>query len=81
MFSSPSEAGVAVQHFFVARLRKLDESARGGPEFHDSSRRRYDLDRIGLLGDDLASVDLKPDALKEFILPNREALLAMAAAG
>lgn len=81
LFSSPSEAGVAVQHFFVARLRKLDESARGGPEFQDSSRGGYVLDRIGLLGDDLASVDLKPGALKEFILANREALLAEAAAG
>lgn len=81
LFSSPSEAGVAVQHFFVARLRKLDESARGGPEFEDASRGRYDLDRIGLLDDDLASVDLKPAALKEFILANREALLAEAAAG
>jgi ADP-ribose pyrophosphatase YjhB (NUDIX family) len=80
LFSSPSEAGVAVQHFFVARLRKLDESARSGPEFQDASRGRYDLDRIALLGDDLASVDLKPDALKEFILANREALLAEAAA-
>jgi ADP-ribose pyrophosphatase YjhB (NUDIX family) len=81
LFSSPSEAGVAVQHFFVARLRKLDESARGGAEFLDASRGGYDLDRIDLLGDDLASVDLKPDALKEFILANREALLGEAAAG
>ena len=29
-----------------------------------------------LRGDDLASVDLKPAALKEFILANRVALLA-----
>jgi len=70
-----------VQHFFVARLKKLDESARSGPEFGDSSRGGYDLDRIGLTGDDLASVDLKPAALKEFILANKEALLAEAAAG
>ena len=79
LFSSPSDAGVAVQHFFVARLKKLDESARSGPEFQDSSRGGYDLDRIGLLGDGLASVDLKPAALKEFILANKEALLAEAA--
>jgi hypothetical protein len=65
----------------VARLRKLDEPARCGPEFLDASRGGYDLDRVGLLGDELASVDLKPDALKEFILANREALLAEAAAG
>jgi hypothetical protein len=38
------------------------------------------VDRVGLLGDDLAGVDLKPGALKEFILANREALLAEAVA-
>lgn len=81
LFSSPSDAGLAVQHFFVARLRKLNESGRSGPEFGDASRGGYDLDRIGLRGDDLVSVDLKPAALKEFILANREALLAEAAAG
>jgi len=81
LFSSPSNAGVAVQHFFVARLKKLDESARSGPEFQDASRGGYDLDRIGLRGDDLALVDLKPTALKEFILANREALLAEVAVG
>ena len=79
--SFPSEAGIAIQHFFVARLRKLDESARSGPEFQDPARGGYDLDRISLLGDDLASVDLKPGALKAFILANREALLAVVAAG
>lgn len=81
LFSSPSDDGVAVQHFFVARLKRLDESARSGPEFQDASRGGYDLDRIGLRGDDLASVDLKPAALKEFILANKEALLTEAAAG
>lgn len=81
LFSSPSNAGIAVQHFFVARLAALDESARSGPEFSDPSRGGYELDRVDLWGDDLASIDLKPTALKEFILANREALLAEAAAG
>lgn len=81
LFSSPSNVGVAVQHFFVARLAALDESARSGPEFSDPSRGGYELDRVDLRGDDLASIDLKPTALKEFILANREALLAEAAAG
>lgn len=80
LFSSPSTAGVDVQHFFVARLGKLDGSARGGPELADASRGEYDVERVSLLGDELASVDLKPGALKEFILANREALLAEAAA-
>jgi ADP-ribose pyrophosphatase YjhB (NUDIX family) len=79
LFSSPSDSGVAVQHFFVARLTKLDESTRSGREFDDPSRGGYDLDRINLRGNDLASIDLKPTALKEFILANREALLVEAA--
>lgn len=78
LFSSPSDAGVAVQHFFVARLVSLDESQRTGPEFSDASRGGYELDRVDLQGDDLGTIDLKPPALKEFILANREALLAEA---
>jgi ADP-ribose pyrophosphatase YjhB (NUDIX family) len=76
LLSTPSDAGVAVQHFFVARLLSLDETARTGPEYHDPSRGGYEVDRIDLRGDDLASVDLKPPALREYILANREALLA-----
>ncbi len=78
LFSSPSDAGVAVQHFFVARLTRLDESARSGPEFSDASRGGYELDRVDLRGDDLAAIDLKPTALKKFILANWEALLVEA---
>ena len=74
--SSSSDAGVAIQHFFVARLTRMDLSARSGPEISDPSRGRYDLDRVDLNGPDLASINLKPPALKEFILANREALLA-----
>jgi ADP-ribose pyrophosphatase YjhB (NUDIX family) len=71
-------AGVVVQHFFVARLAGLDASARGGPEFADPSRGAYEMERVDLFGDALAAVDLKPDELKDFILANREALLAEA---
>lgn len=80
LVSSPSDAGVAVQHFFVARLSALDESARSGPEFNDPSRGGYELERVPLRSEELASIDLKPTALKEFILANTEALLAEAAA-
>ena len=78
LFSSPSATGVAVQHFFVTRLVSLNESERTGPEFDDASRGGYELERVHLRGDDLAAIDLKPAALKEFILANREALLAEA---
>lgn len=74
--SRPSDDGVAVQHFFVARLTTLDWSARSDPEFGDPARGSYELVRVDLHGDDLASIDLVPTALKEFILVNREALLA-----
>lgn len=78
LFSSPSDTGVAIQHFFVARLSSLNEAAHSGPEFSDPLRGTYELDRVDLLGDGWASVDLKPTALKEFILSNREALLVEA---
>jgi ADP-ribose pyrophosphatase YjhB (NUDIX family) len=80
LFSSPSETGIAVQHFFAARLVSLDESQRSGPEFSDVSRGGYELDRVDLWGDDLVAIDLKPTALKEFILANREALMMEAGA-
>jgi hypothetical protein len=67
-----------VQHFFVARLANLDESARSGPKSGDPSRGGYELDRVDLRANELASINLKPTALKEFILANREALLAEA---
>jgi ADP-ribose pyrophosphatase YjhB (NUDIX family) len=76
LFSSPSEEGAAVQHFFVARLAGLDVAARSGPEFADPSRGGYEVNRISLRGDDLVAINLKPTALKDFILANREALLA-----
>lgn len=79
LHSTPSEAGVAVQHFFVARLGTLDADARSGAEFEDASRGGYDLDKVDLTAR-LEDVDLKPSALKEFIVANREALLAEAAA-
>ena len=74
--SRPSRAGVAVQHFFVARLTRLDWSARSDPEFGDPARGSYELELVDQHGDDLASIDLVPAALKQLILANREALIA-----
>ena len=80
LFSSPSPAGVAVQYFFLARLTKLNVEVRSGEEFSDPSRGGYELDLIDLECSDLDAIDLKPVELKEFILANREALLAEVAA-
>ena len=76
--SHSSETGVAVHHFFVTRLVSLDLAARNGPEFNDPSRGAYDPERFDLLGEELSAIDLQPAALKEFILANRQAVLAEA---
>lgn len=78
LVSSPSESGVKIQHFFVARLTSLDLATRNGPELGNPAKGRYDPDRVSLLDDDLAAIDLRPPELKQFILANREALLAEA---
>jgi ADP-ribose pyrophosphatase YjhB (NUDIX family) len=71
-----SATGLHVRHFFVARLVGLDPALRTGPEFTDPARGAYDPYRVDLRGDELEGVDLRPPKLKEFILANREALLA-----
>lgn len=49
-------------------------SSRAGPEFADPSRGAYDLVLVGLRGDGLLVVDLKPVVLKEFVFANRAML-------
>ncbi|MGH3564891.1 MAG: NUDIX hydrolase [Pseudonocardia sp.] len=78
LVSSPADGGVSVQHIFAARLAGIDEQARTGAEYTDPSRGGYELDHVDLRGDALAGIDLKPAALKEFILANRAALLVEA---
>jgi ADP-ribose pyrophosphatase YjhB (NUDIX family) len=79
LFSSPAGEGVAVQHFFVARLTRLDLGARHGPEFQETGRGTCDVDRVALDDSSLDAIDLKPAALKEFVLANRDALLSAVA--
>ncbi|WP_433296135.1 NUDIX domain-containing protein [Pseudonocardia sp. CA-142604] len=76
LVSMPAEGGVSLQHIFAARLSKIDEQARSGEEYADPSRGGYELERVDLRSDALSAVDLKPAVLKEFILANRDALLA-----
>jgi ADP-ribose pyrophosphatase YjhB (NUDIX family) len=84
LHSAPSKTseGLAVHHYFLARLLTMDMAARSGPEFNDPSKGAYELERISLRHgtDELAALDVHPPALKEFILINREILLAEAAA-
>lgn len=74
LFTAPAGAGVSVQHFFVGRLLRLRVEARSGPEFADPARGEYQLDRVAI--DELHTVELRPDALREFIVANKETLLS-----
>lgn len=76
--SSPSEAGPAIQYFFLTRLAVLDTSARSGPEFADPSRGGYEVERVALK--EVETISLQPPELKDFIVANQEALLAEATA-
>lgn len=78
LVSSPADGGVSVQHIFAAHLVGIDKQGRTGEEYTDPSRGGYELDRVDLRGDALTGIDLKPAALKEFILANRAALLVEA---
>jgi 8-oxo-dGTP pyrophosphatase MutT (NUDIX family) len=73
LFTVAAGDGVSVQHFFACRLLRLREDARTGQEFDDPSRGEYQLDLVAI--DKLPTVNLKPDALREFIAANEEALL------
>lgn len=75
LVSGRSARGLQVQHYFVARLVRLDLAARNGPELLDPSRGAYDPDYVDLSEDGLADIDLVPAVLKDFILANRAALL------
>ncbi|GAB4085950.1 hypothetical protein GCM10028784_25800 [Myceligenerans cantabricum] len=76
--SDLTDAGVAIQYFFIARLTSLNLTERYGSEFSKPERGGYDLDYVPLSDDSLVAIDLKPAALKEFVLANRDALLAEA---
>jgi ADP-ribose pyrophosphatase YjhB (NUDIX family) len=76
--SDPTDAGVAIQYFFVARLTSLRLAERYGPELGSPERGAYDLYYVSLRDDSLNAIDLKPTALKDFVLANRDALLVEA---
>ncbi|WP_423463384.1 NUDIX hydrolase [Promicromonospora sp. MS192] len=75
--SQPKDAGVAVHHYFLARLVSMDLALRSGPEFQEPVRGTYDVEHVDLRDDAaLAGVNLVPASLKAFVRANREALLA-----
>ena len=73
-----TDQGLALQYVFLAALTGIDEAARTGEEFTDTTRGSYDLDRIDLRTDRLSTIDLVPHELKAFVIEHREPLIRRA---
>jgi ADP-ribose pyrophosphatase YjhB (NUDIX family) len=58
------------QYFYLARALSWSASPadRTGPEFTDPARGEYDLQTVPLTPEALERIDLKPDALAQFLL-------------
>ncbi|MFH8367996.1 NUDIX domain-containing protein [Streptomyces sp. NPDC018031] len=70
--------GVKVQHFFVCRLASMDLSRRHGPEV-DEPRGEYEVVRIPFDRKGIASVEVVPPSLREYLDANVEGVLALLA--
>ncbi len=62
--------GGDIQHFYLARASSwsADAADRSGPEFNDPARGQYQLQPVPLTTEALQQIDLKPDALAQFLL-------------
>jgi ADP-ribose pyrophosphatase YjhB (NUDIX family) len=58
------------QYFYLARVRSwsADAADRSGPEFNDPARGEYHLQPVPLTAEALERIDLKPDALAQFLI-------------
>ncbi|MTE20032.1 NUDIX domain-containing protein [Streptomyces sp. TRM43335] len=70
--------GVKVQHFFVCRLVSMDLSRRHGPEV-DEPRGEYEVVRVPFTRAGIASVNVVPPRLRDFLTTNIEGVLALLA--
>lgn len=57
------------QYFYLARARSWSANAadRSGPEFNDPTRGEYQLQPIPLTAEAIERINLKPDALAQFL--------------
>lgn len=58
------------QYFYLARVQSwsASDADRSGPEFSDPSRGDYHPQPVPLTAEALTRIDLKPDALSQFLL-------------
>ncbi|WP_449344037.1 NUDIX domain-containing protein [Streptomyces pactum] len=69
---------VKVQHFFVCRLASMDLTRRHGPEV-DEPRGEYEVVRVPFTRKGIASVDVVPPSLRDYLDSNVEGVLALLA--
>ncbi|MET7639304.1 NUDIX hydrolase [Streptomyces sp. NPDC005438] len=68
--------GVKVQHFFVCRLASMDLGRRHGPEVEEPCG-RYEVVRVPFTRAGIASVDLVPTRLRDYLDANIEGVRAL----
>ena len=59
--------GTDREHFYLGRIDTWNEHDRTGPEFNDPTRGTYTVELIPLTSAGLDSINLKPDAVAEFL--------------
>jgi 8-oxo-dGTP pyrophosphatase MutT (NUDIX family) len=70
--------GLKVQHFFVCRLASMDPTLRHGPEV-DAPRGTYEIVRLPFTRSGLASVDVVPHSLSDYLARNIAGIHALLA--
>lgn len=71
-------AGLKVQHFFVCRLESMDLSLRHGPEM-EAPCGTYDIVRVPFTREGIASVEVVPPSLRDYLDGNIEGITALLA--
>ncbi len=75
----PTPPGLKVQHFFVCRLASMDVRLRHGPEI-DNPCGTYETVRLPFTPEGLASVNLVPETLLDYLTRNVPGVLTLLAA-
>jgi ADP-ribose pyrophosphatase YjhB (NUDIX family) len=70
--------GVKVQHFFACRLAAMDPALRHGPEVEEPCG-EYEIVRIPFTRAGIASVDVVPPSLRDYLEKNIEGVRAVLA--
>jgi ADP-ribose pyrophosphatase YjhB (NUDIX family) len=70
--------GVKVQHFFVCRLASMDLTQRHGPEVEEPCG-EYDVVRVPFSREGIASVEVVPPSLRDYLDANIEGVRALLA--